>query len=43
MDEKPEVKFLWLHIDRIATFQSEVKHILRKMAQEIKTITLSGN
>ena len=38
IDEKPEVKYLGVHIDSNLTFQEEVKHILRKMARGIKTI-----
>ena len=38
IDEKPEVKYLGVHIDSNVTFQEEVKHILRKMARGIKTI-----
>ena len=38
IDEKPEGKCLGVHIDKNLTFQEEVKHILRKMAREIKTI-----
>ena len=37
-DEKPEVKYLGVHIDNNLTFQEEVKHILRKTARVIKTI-----
>ena len=37
-DEKPEVKYLGVHLDSNLTFQEEVKHILRKMARGIKTI-----
>ena len=38
IDEKPEVKYLGVHIDSNLTLQEEVKHILRKMARGIKTI-----
>ena len=38
IDEKPEVKYLGVHIDSNLTFQEKVKHILRKMARGIKTI-----
>ena len=38
IDEKPEVKYLGVHIDSNLTFQEEVKLILRKMARGIKTI-----
>ena len=38
IDEKPEVKYLGVLIDSNLTFHEEVKHILRKMTREIKTI-----
>ena len=38
IDEKPEVKFLGVHLDSNLIFQEEVKEILRKMARGIKTI-----
>ena len=38
IDEKPEVKYLGVHIDSNLTFQEEVKHILGKMSRGIKTI-----
>ena len=36
IDEKTEVKYLGAHIDRNLRFQVEAKHILQKMAREIK-------
>ena len=34
LDEKPEEKYLGVHIDSSLTFQEEVKHILRKWPEE---------
>ena len=38
INEKMEVKYLGVTIDKKLTFQSEVKNILRIMAQGIKSI-----
>ena len=34
IDEKPQVKYLRVHIDTNLTFRDEVKHILRKWPEE---------